>query len=85
MCYFETKNDHCHLYATCLLLNFVRYPLGEQCEASEGFVVEIEDVVHLYFGYNQCVALGQRIDVEECVIALILGYFVRGNLPRYDA
>ena len=50
---------------------------GEFPEAGIGLPVEVEDVVVLHvLRYHQGMARSQRVDVEKCVVFLILRHLV---------
>lgn len=73
--YFDTGTGFfkaaCH--AVCKALQF----------AVEVFV-EVEDVVHLFFGDAEDVAFDYGVDVEEGQAVVGFGYFVAGYLAGYD-
>lgn len=85
MGYFEPQNDHRYPFARYFAADFCGDLLGEEHHARQRLVVEIEQVIDLLFRYDQRVPLGERIDVEKCVVAFVLGDFVGRDLAGDDA
>lgn len=82
---FHAQDDHCDPRAIYFALDSCGYLLGEDHHPGQCLVVEIEQVIDLLFRDYECVSFGERIDVEECVVAVVFGDLVRGNLPCDDA
>ena len=82
--YFKSQYYHRNLFATCLLLDFVRYPFGEFYHTCQGLILKVEDVVHLYFRHHQSVAFCQWIDVKKGVVVIILRHLIAWDLPCYN-
>lgn len=85
MGYFHAQHDDRYPCARYFALDFRRHLLGKEDHARQRLVVEVENVVHLLFRHDERMALRQRIDVEKCVIVVVFGDLVGGNLPRNDA
>lgn len=82
---FESQHHYCHLPAGGFPLDSGCNLLGKEHHAGKGLVIEVEDIVDLLLGNDERMPFGQRIDVEECVVAVVFGDLVGGNLPRNDA
>ena len=74
--HFEAEHGHAHLAAGEGGLDGLCHALGEDRHAGYFGVVKVEVVVYLAARYYECVALCQRIDVEEGVELVILGALV---------
>lgn len=82
---FHAQDDHCDPRAIYFALDSCGDLFGEDHHPGQCLVVEIEQVIDLLFRDYECVSFGERIDVEECVVAVVFGDLVRGNLPCDDA
>ena len=82
--HFQSDDGHADARAGHGLFDGLGYPLGEEHEAAQGVIVQVEDVVVFHFGHHERVPFGQGVDVEECVIAFVFRYLVGGDFPRDD-
>ena len=82
---FEPQHALSYFDAGDGTLDGVGYLLGEHLKTGEFVVFEVEDVVHLTFGNHECVPFLQGADVEEGVVAVVLGYLVARYFAGYDA
>ena len=82
--HFETDDTLSHLFTWDGLLDGHSHLLGKDLQAGQLLVGEVEDIVHLALRDHQSVALGQRADVQEGIVMLVLCNLVAGNLSCYD-
>ena len=85
MGHFEAQHALSYLDAGDGTLDGAGYFLGENLKSGEFVVFEVEDVVHLAFGNHECMPFLQGADVEEGVVAVVLGYLVAWYFAGYDA
>ena len=76
MRHLETQHHLGHLAAGERGADGLCHLLGKHLEIGQFGVVHIKDVIDLLAGYHQCVTLGERTDVEECVEVGTLGTLV---------
>ena len=81
---FQAQYALAYLNAGDGFLNGNGHLLGKYLQAGQLFVGEVEDVVHLALGDDQCMSLLQGADIEECKVLVVLGNLVAGNLAGYD-
>ena len=77
---FKPQYALAHLDAGDGLADGYGHLFGKDLQTCYLLVAEVEDVVNLMLGDNQCVAFLQGIDVEEGKVVLVLGNLVAGNL-----
>ena len=86
--YLQPEHCHAHLAARESRLDGLCHLLGEDRHFGYLAVFKVEIVVNLPSGDYQCVALGQRVNVEKSVELVALGAFVARylagcNLRKY--
>ena len=59
--------------------------LGEEVQACEFVVLEVEDIVYLTLGDYEGMSFHHGVDVEEGKVVLVLGHLVAGNLACHDS
>lgn len=82
--HFQADDGHTDAGAGHGLLDGLGNPLGKEHEAAQGVVVQVEDVIVFHFRHHERMPLGQGVDVEECVIAVVFRYLVGGDFPCDD-
>ena len=82
--YIQSYHGDTHLLAGDSLLNGLGHPLGEKHQRGKLLIAQVENIVGLLARNYQHMARMHRVDVEEGEMILILGHFIRGNLPRGD-
>ena len=82
---FEAQNDNSDLFTGEFATDFGGHLLGKNHHAAKSLVIEIKQIVNLLLRDNECMSFCQRINIQEGVVAVIFGYFVRGDLPCDDA
>lgn len=81
---FEAQHNDRYPFAGYFLLYFAGDPFGEDDHTFQRPVVEIKNIIGFLFGYDQRMTLGQRVDVEEGIITVVLGYLVAGDFSSND-
>ena len=80
---FESQNDCCDLATAGYGFDALRYPLCKNRHAGKHLVVQIEKVIHLFFGYDERMAFGERVDVQKRKKIVVLRYLIAANLSVY--
>ncbi len=82
--HFEAHDGYAYAVAGDDFFNGMGYAFGEEHEAAEQFVIELEELVYFLFGDDEGVPLLQGADVEEGEVVFGFGYFVGGDFSRDD-
>ena len=88
MVHLHAQYGYAHALAARCFFQPARHLLGEHHQPRKGLVVEVEDIVRLGLGQlgdNQRMPFLQRVDVQECIIFVVLRYLVRRNLTIDDS
>lgn len=80
----DADDGDAHLDAGAYLFKALGHATAEAVEGDEEVVVEVEDVVDLFFGYAEDMALDDRVDIEESETFVGLGDFVAGDFACDD-
>ncbi len=78
--HFEAEDDFGYALAGYGLALRLGDTFGKEGQGCIFIVGEVEDIVYFVLGYDQHVALGERVYVEEGIVVLVLGNAVRGYL-----
>ena len=87
MVYLHTQDSYTYTFATRSCFDAPSHFGSKGHQRLELLVREVEDIIRLRlceFRDNECVALYQRVDIEECVVLIILCYFVARDLAFDD-
>ena len=58
--------------------------LGKYHQVCQLVIFQIKKVIILFFRHYQRMTFDNRIDVQKCVMLIILGYLIAGNLSVND-
>ena len=83
--HFQAQNNRCYPIATAKCLDFLCNLLGEEDQALQCLVVEVVEVVDLFLGNNECVALCEGVDIQKCVLMVVFGHFIAWDLASYNS
>ena len=78
--HFQSQHHLSHLLTGERFLDSHGHALCKLLITSQFVVIHIEEIVHLTTGNDQCMALHQRIDIEESIELLVLCTLIAGNL-----
>lgn len=81
---FESEYGFCYACAWNGFLDGYCHFAGKQLEVDVVALGHVEEVVNLLLGYDECVAGCHGVDVEECEVLFVLGYFVAWNLACHN-
>ena len=77
--HFEAEHRHSYLAAGEGGFDGTGHALGEEGHLGQFLVVDVKDIVSLFFRYHQGVAPVDGVDVEEREELVVFGYLVSGN------
>ena len=84
MGYFKTHYGNAYTLALYCFLQGAGYAAGKSHKTAICFVVEVEDIVYLFFRDYQGMTFCYGTDIEECKVIVVLGNFVAGYFAGYD-
>lgn len=81
--HFKAHHSHTDALAGERFFHGCGYLFGKKLKVGILLVGEVENIVDLALGYDEGMARSHGTDVEECVVAVVLGHLVAGNFAGY--
>lgn len=82
---FQSQHRNTNALAFYRLIDGARDSLCKYHHAAQEIILQIEKVIYFFFGNYQGMPLGQGVYIQEGIVVLILGYFIRRDLTVYDS
>jgi hypothetical protein len=76
MRYFKSDYGNADTFAWNCFLNCFGNPFGKNLHSRKKVIINIKNIINLFFGYYKCMTGSKGIYVQEGIIIIILGNFM---------